>query len=758
MSYIVKRAKLTKGEKFFGVLHDRIVVGRSAYRNNFTPLDANDPRKDVMIKTTDAKPNAYFENFDPTGDNFERFEKDYNRGLFFNSNAIAGPRGPWENTTSDFSQIPLGRFHTNITFTIDSSGTGTDLLAPNDVLFLSTAGVLHRLNQTTGEIEVVKWTSEKGTSGKPAYWASGQAANVGTDSTDGWSGVGITVGFPYELYNNMISGPWAFTDISNHSYMIAQSKMTANRQMYYPLEMNIIGQDATYIYVSVCKATRTVETSTPLGTLSGWSGNQDSSYTPGIPLKCVVAIRKSDGFAEIFGRSQNHTNENYTQIATSGHNHEIDPHGNLMCFRRRYSASNSNGYLSFCYCNPSNFQQNFLLLDHDLAATNNSVIAPKRWTGPTRFMDSRPDTGTAAKVYWMESVDYNHPDPSYPNTHCPVIMMLKWTSNSTTLATGTSGLLAGPVQCTLTGLPPEYEGEVGANTLKCLLTHSSYDRYEMFEIEDGGEQYVVLWMGATRSEMNTSDVDTYSNSDDATSEFYRYCLVFKVDSADDSILEYVSDVGDFKYKKPMYMAVATDDNKTIVFADRNGVHPMRWNGATESFAALDPILLENTWALGMSPGSGTSYATCWVEAIDPFDGATTHGYTESPSSVYQLQIGDYKDVDLKYIDADTVEHLEFSSNLLLTEKDVNGDYIAKSFDILVRVKSQTGETVTDFDTGNSVAFEISGGNMETDGLYIDGYDSGNPYLKTITSGADWVTVTVHYRLPLTRVTLSAAIV
>lgn len=754
MSYIVKRAKLTNGRKQFGILHDRIVIGETAYRENFTPLDANDPRKDVKIRAGVPKKAAQY-NIVPASNSHELLEKDYCKPMMFQSTATAGIRHFPELYTNDTQHCPLGRFHTNVTLTI-SGGSSGDLIPPGEVVFLSNVGVLHRINSTTGIIEPIRWSADFGSDSRTIIWPSGSASVVGTDITNGWSGVGIQIGWQFVMAEDTIpTGPWNYTDLTDHGYLTNGTNPAYSNQIYCPIDMSIVGQTDTHIICSVAKATKTI-TSAPFGTLTSWTGNADFSAGAGIPIRCLMTIRKSDGYVDAVGRSQAYTASTHNKAHTSGHKVGIDPHGNLMAWKREYSAS---GYINFSYNNTTTNTLYYGVSQYSMSTTGTSIIAKNRWSEPTEFMDSRSNPGDAAKMYWMESVDYVHADPSYPDTHCPKIMMLKWDSDPVELAKGVAGMITPtPVQCTLSGVPPEYEGAAGDNTLRTLLHHRNYDRYEMFKIEEGGEQYVTLWMGVTRSLEAASDADTYSNSDDATSEFYRYLVVFKVDAADDTILHYVSDVGDFKYKKPMYMAVATKDNKTVVFADRNGLHPMRWNTSTESFASLDTILLEKVWGLGMDSGVDTDYATCWVEALNPLDNANQKTFHDGDSDIYQLQIGDYKDVDLKYIDADTVEHLEFSSNLLLTEKDVNGDYIAKSFEILVRVKSQTGSTEEDFDTGNSVVFKVSGGNMETDGLYITGYDSGNPYQKTITSGADWVTVTVNYKLPLTRVTMSANIV
>lgn len=748
MSYIVKRAKLYKGEKFFGILQDRIVVGTSAYRENFTPLDANDPRKDVKIQTTAPKLNSYYSKA-AAGD-ATYYERDFYKPMMFDSTAVAGMRYYVDTYNSDTSHTPLGLLHRSPTLEIDNSGSAGDLLAEGDILFLSNYGVLHRINQTTGEIEVVRYDSSKGSASKNNIWTSGTAASTGTDDTNGWSGAGICINHPYRGGNQeMMNGPWGTTDLTNHSAIFVNDPLVPSEQNWLLVDCSIIAQDDTYIYCSVMKGTKTTTGSYPFGQLTSWAGNSDTSYAASLPIRAIITIRKSDGLTE----------KDLNGLATwpdalwasTGSMVGFDSNDNMIHFKKGVYNS-SNGQLSISK-HPGGGSAVELVHDKNLYTTTpNSVITQSsRWTGPTRFLDSRSDPGTASKIYWPESVDYDHPDPSYPNTHCPVIMMSKWNAAGDTVINQST-------QCALTNLPAEYQGEQGANTLKCLLKHSAYDRYECFEIEDGGEQYIVFWSGVTRSEEAATDVDTYSNSDDATAEFYRYMVVFKVSATDDTELEYVSDVGDFKYKKPMWGMVATDDNKTIVFADRNGLHPARWNGPAEAFAALDPILLPKVWSMGMSPGTSTDYATCWIETIEPIDDSKPNTYHEGPSDVYQLQIGDYKDVDFKYIDSSLVEHLEFSTNLLDTEKDVNGDYIAKTFDVLIRVKSQTGSTQLDFDTGNSIAVKVSGGNMETDGLSIDGYDSGNPYLKTITSGADWVTVTINYKLPLTRITLSASIV
>lgn len=698
--------------KVYGLLSDRFFFGNQVATLDFSVLPLLDSKRVFKFLERKLTPTSYHNNIPYasysaialTGNRaavkvalgMETPINDGSHFPYFYSATQAGMRPMNMGQSTDFPDL-YGSFKgPNPVFTVDSQGNAGDFLAPGTKLVASRTGMVHKY-------------VEQGAFGPLTY------ASNNTTARDAWAGnlavsnMPVIVGY----------GPLSASQI--HPYY---EQFNPNKSMEVATEGTpmvwssvkfggFVHQDATYIYfLQIC---------------AGWSsGSRYDANNNGAPSKVeLIALKKSDGTTTNITLSASLAPSNLTALTTkSVTTTEGTPQKALIyLFASPYSDTKTISLNKVIGTTATNI------------GTNNFINYFYGETIATQLMENRNASFNTHWKMYFPMAGYN---TQAANENALTLQLIRFNKTLLTNLTVTP--------CTLSGIPTEYCSANGAGTnLRCMNTPKVYTagRFDVTfaaEVYDGSDQYIAYWIGRTRSSLWTTDVDTFSFSE-VTEQSYRWFLVFKV-GADDIALTYQSCVPEFKLAKPMYCYAASADNKSIVMANADGLYCFAWSTSTKSFICTDQLSLPGIYSLGMDEVQVAGKGTVFVEVL-----TTPSDPDSSVSHIYQVDFGDYEDVDIRYYNG-TAYITDFGYNTLNLTVDGSNNFTQQTITAEVRVKNKVGVTETAFVTGKTVKLKISGV-RETDGCYFVNADVGNPYQKTITTTGDWLAFQFYLQKPLT---------
>lgn len=115
-----------------------------------------------------------------------------------------------------------------------------------------------------------------------------------------------------------------------------------------------------------------------------------------------------------------------------------------------------------------------------------------------------------------------------------------------------------------------------------------------------------------------------------------------------------------------------------------------WSSATKSFICTDQLALPGIFSLGMDETQSGGRGTVFVEVL-----ATPSNPDDSLSHIYQVDFGDYEDVDIKCYNG-SAYITDFGYNALNLTVDGNNNFTQQTITAEVRVKNKVGEAETTF--------------------------------------------------------------
>lgn len=718
MAKIALRAVLNPGQKVYGQLTDRFFFGYEVCNLDYSVLPLLDSKRDFRFY--DRKLNATVWRSTVADANLASLYSSGGNAVamrahckkdepinelysppFFYSSSMAYFRNQYNQSCANFPGL-IGNFKgPSPVLTIDAQGAGGDLLAPGTKLVASKTGVIHKYTEQ-GNFEAFVY---------PTGSTARDSLNGGTNLANhpmvlGYGPLSAQNSYPY---NETLTPVWTpgNTSAGCPGYW-AQIK-----------QAGLIYQDATYVtFFQVTDQYGSVGRFVP------------STTGPGD--KChMTAVRKSDGYQyQITMATQNCFQAacgfTFKAVTTT----EGTPQKACVVG----AISNASG--------SKVFSLNKLI---GITLTNVGSIG---WTNntytelvPTQIMENKDSAfSTHWKMYIPMAGSYTD------NENLLTLQLIRFNKTLLTNSTITA--------CTLSGIPAEYCSANGDGTkIKCAYTpkpwaSSKYDACFAVETYDGADQYITYFIGRTRNGDWHTDVDANSYSE-MSDQAYRWMLTFKVSPTNDSVLTFSASVPEFKFAKPMYCYAATPDNKYMVMANADGLYCFAWSTTTKGFICTDSLALPGVVSLGIDENQVAGKCTVMVEVLQ-----TPTAPEDSLSSIYQVDSGDYEDVDLRYFNGSAYV-TDFGYNSLALTMDGNG-FTSQTINMEVRVKNKVGAVETAFVAGKTVKLKISGV-RETDGAAFVGYDSGNPYQKTITSSADWQTVQFTIKNPLSAMKITGEI-
>lgn len=718
MAKIAVRAEMDPEDKIYGQLPNRFIMGRQVVNLDFSVLNLLDSKRyfrffDRKIASQKWREAISYGNLSSaTGSVLSMLNKimmgprtlvnDYITPPLFYSSSMSGNRnfaGPAKGA-ANFASAVVGYFKGpgNI-FTIDNTGNAGDFLAPGMKLMVSQTGLVHTYTDD-GPVDVLYYPANN-TTAREAWAVSSPAELPVILGYNPWA---ACTGYPYAEQFLPTSAATATSGYIFHWSMITYSKL--------------IHQDATYIvYMQMCDGHVSI------------SNYEYASAAPPDKFE-LIAIRKSDGYMYNIVTTSTHLPTSFTgRVVKSTITTEATPQ--KACIFLQHATSTASKAIFFNKIIGSTIT--------NVSGSSSYLSYFYGQTIPTQIMENKaPAFSTHWKCYYPM---YN--PIAYDNT----ITLQLYRFNKTLTAAPTI------TACTITGLPAEYASTNGnfiknANTPK-TYTSLIYDIVYAAEIYDGTDQYVAYWIGVTRNPWFNPDFvnNCYSEMSDTQ---YRYFLVFKVDPTDDSKLTYQSCVPEIKYAKPIHCAVASADNKYIALANPDGVFCLVWDTNTKAFICTDTLAMPGVVSMGMDETQPASKATVFCEVL-----SSLTDYDDTPSYVYQIDFGDYEDVDLRYFNG-TAYVSDFGFSNLTLAKDGNGNYVSQTISIEVRVKNRVAGVETQFVSGKTVKLQLSG-IRSTDGVAFVDCDSGIPFQKTITTNSAWQTVQFTIQYPVSGMKIGAEI-
>lgn len=723
MGKIAVRAILNKAKRVYGKTTDRFILGDSVVNLDFSQLSLLDSKRafrfyDRKINLTKWKAAVIVSELESTNTAFsnlatsrlmsreETLASDIYSPPFFFSGNLASPRSTIGSTTGNFVNL-LGKFKgPDPVFTVDDTGNAGDFLPPGTKLMVSWGGVIHKYTPQ-GSFDIIEYP-------------------VSTTACD-FIINGNLSGLPMSIGWNAFNAPMAYPLAENRSAQISYNAATAgiSGKWAFPSFVALVHQDATYIVFAQWTSHQT--------------GAADSRYDGtqiGPPDKLeFVAIRKSDGYQY--------------DILLSASTGDCKFSG---CSFNSVTTTEATPQKAWAYLYTSQMTgAKKFYLNKIIGATATAV-------GNVSFTNN-----TYAELYPTQFMENNNPSFSgFWKVYYPMYGYSTESSNLNSLTFQyvrfNKSLTQAPitVPCVLSGIPLEYCSANGDGTkLKAINTTKSwaigkFDIAFAAEIYDGGKQYIAYWIGRTRSGKYNTDIDASSYSEMSDTQ-YRWMLVFEVNATDDSKLSYVSCVPEFKFAKPMYCYAASADNKYLVTANDDGVYCMVWSSSTKGYICTDILALPGVMSIGMDGTQPASKATVFVEVVDnPLQADNCN------SSLYQIDFGNYEDVDLRFFNGVSYVY-DFGSNSLPLSINGDGSYNSQTATIQLRVKNRVDGVETAFVSDKSVKLTISGV-RDSDGVSFVGHDTGNNYVKTISTTGDWLDVVFNYKQPIPQMKIVAEIV
>lgn len=715
MATVKLRGNMAKGHKIFGSdFGDRVIIGRSVFANSMQPLPAEDKRRTLKLQEYECRKSTFGT---PGGNNNIMASLCLKAGaaaadrhtppLFYSSQLSCIRDCP---TMPDAINFPIGAFKgPGVVFTVDGTGIGSDFLAPGMRLHISTGGLVHTC-AVDGEIT-------------PLMYPDSPTLDT-TYSAPGTTSTGyILRNMPMILGHSLISYFGSVSDPNAIAYN--GGTIAVNSAMATALRIRftkIIGQDATYIYTAQLYNTFTSQ----------------YTYNSATPLASMfMAVRKSDGAQFMIATvaavhaAQGVCGHIFQSLTTV----EATPKKAVLYLGiGRQKTTNS-------ICLSKLIDKTMTSLGvFDISSLMGSGSANYHCSQPTQFMPMlMPSYPDYLKSYIPSFTGNSYPEGSG-------FILLRQKKDLTTAPTA--------VKCTISGLPAEYASPLGT-TLKAINTATSMNADIIYaaEILDGAKQYIAAWIGITRSPtfQSASFVDDTNAFMTTDAIRYRYFVVLEVDPTDDSKLIYRGDIPSFKNAKPMYLHAASPDNKQICVANVDGLYCYNWSTAAQNFVHVDTVALPNLFSIGMPETISADKQSVWVESLQ-----TAGVFDYCDSDVYQITFGDYIDADLQFWDT---TKSAFAADYTLSSLPVSKTglvYDAKTMTVQCRVKTKISGVETAFATGKTVRLRINGV-REVDGVSFVGCDSGQPWLKTITSTSEWQDAVVNYSNPVNGLWISAEV-
>lgn len=703
-------------DKIYGILPDRFILGREAIGRDFSVLPLDDSRRvfkffdfifqDESIRSTITGGSEYYSTYgiDYAWVSNEMCHGDHKIPVLprhtpplFYSSCMSGFRDYQLTQIVGIADM-LGNFKgPGPIFTIDGTGNAGDYLAPGMKLMVSPGGLVHKYLEN-GEIE-------------PLMHQDTTAAG-----SDCWNNV-------YALRNTPMVLGW-HPKFAHHGYYQRFVNSYKNRSLCsngiatrwnHIRFSNFIGQDATYIYY--------LQIADYNGSITNYQYLHGSCAPP--DMYELIAVRKSDG-------------KTFDTTLSSAHYMPTNVGGFIFSEVTTTEATPVKAIFMLMingYSNKSSIAVNKIVANTvtnlgNLSYANSS--GPYKAT-PTRLMEHKQ---ASYSNYWKAYL----PAMISTDNNCTIQLLrqIKTLASTNTI-----------VACTMTGLPAEYASTDGTKIKAMPVSPQEWDACWCAEIDDSGDQYIAYWIGRTKNPWWLTTNIAGSSYSEVSDIKYRWFLVFKVDPTDDSKLIYQSCIPEFKLMKPIHGVVASPDNKHMVVSNEDGVYCYIWSSTTKSFIAVDNIALPGVVSMGMEDVNSANKNNVFVEVLD----VLTKG-DDCKSYVYQISFGDYTDVDLRYWTG-SAWVADFGQATLPTNK-VGNVYQPMTATIDVRVKNKVNGVETAFVSGKTVKLKLSGV-RDSDGISFVGNDVGNPMEKTITTGSDWVTVTMNYSTPVNTLKITSEI-
>lgn len=726
MAKIKLRGHIPKGlrKKFYGTdFGDRVIIGDSAFTNSMQPLPADDARRIVRLHDAKLKKEIEYElkakQYTTTITTANAAVVLQTRGIaddrhtlpFFFSSFMSTYRDYYDSNNANGNQ-PLASFKgPGVVFTVDNTGSAGDLFPPGTKLYLSTGGIVHKVVEN-GNIEPFMYPDST-----PTSYYNGFSNGASPQLKNGPLIVGYSIlGSLFSLSNpNDMNISGAGVNVATYNWRPNLIRFT-----------KFIGQDSTYIY--------------SMQYIAQDSGSQ-YTYAAGTPIDHAVffAFKKSTGeqflltiTAVMVSNGNGIGGINFKELTTV----EATPKKAIL-FSNIAKATKTTSNISVNKIIDKTITNLGVAVPYSLMSSHNSDYSSE----PTQWMDCIAAANAGCLKCYYHILSGATSDTTVESG----ILMIKQNKNLTTAPTFT--------KCTFSGVPDEYKSKPGTG-LKNLNNQYPYmwDVAYAAEIIDGAEQYIAAWIGISK---NPDFIPTYDTASyyykKCDSDHYRYFMVFKVDPANDSNLIYQGCIPSFKLAKPMYGSIASKDNKQIVCINADGVNCYVWSSASKNFVDVDNIAMQRVFSGGIPGTISADKQSVWIEQLVD---AGVFDYTDS--YIYQITFGDYTDVDIRYYDSSKSQYVEDFSLSTLPVSQTNGVWDAKTFDIQVRVKSKLDGVETNFLTNKTVVLRLSGV-LISDNVSFVNCDSGQPWQKTITSGSDWVTVSINYSIPITGLVITGEV-